>query len=308
MSSRPAPPRVLLIADFTVSGLIPFLKGGEEPHLDAIKSPFDQVTQVLLDAQSPCWREDPEVTFVWTRPQTAIRSFARVLNHEQVGLDEVLEDVDRFVDGLRQAASRVAATFIATWTLPAYERSLGPLNWNIEHGPAYFLARMNLRLAELLSSDPRLHVLDAGRWVARVGPSATAPKLWYLGKIGFGPVVFQEAASDLKAAVRALKGSARKLVVVDLDDTLWGGVVGDVGWQKPRLGGHDPVGEAFLDFQGALKRLTQPRSVLAIVSKNTEAVALEAIDNIPKWSCADQTSSGGVSTGTTRPQHRCAGR
>ncbi|MBI3874569.1 MAG: HAD-IIIC family phosphatase [Verrucomicrobia bacterium] len=83
--------------------------------------------------------------------------------------------------------------------------------------------------------------------------------------------------ADVKAAIRGLRGMARRLVVLDLDDTLWGGIVGDVGWENVQLGGHDPVGEAFQDFQRALKALTRRGIVLGIVSKNTESVALDAI-------------------------------
>ena len=86
----------------------------------------------------------------------------------------------------------------------------------------------------------------------------------------------------MKAALRATSGAARKLLVLDLDDTLWGGVVGDVGWQHLRLGGHDAVGEAFVAFQRSLLRLMRRGVVLAIVSKNTESVALEAIDAHPE--------------------------
>jgi len=93
--------------------------------------------------------------------------------------------------------------------------------------------------------------------------------------------VLAEAARDIKAAVRGLTGQARKLVVVDLDDTLWGGIVGDAGWENLRLGGHDAVGEAFVDFQKALKQLTRRGVVLGIASKNTESVALEAMRNHP---------------------------
>jgi FkbH-like protein len=58
---------------------------------------------------------------------------------------------------------------------------------------------------------------------------------------------------------------------------LWGGIVGDVGMEGLRLGGHDSVGEAFVDFQRAIKQLKRRGVVLALVSKNTESVALEAI-------------------------------
>src|SRR5262249_25838083 len=103
-----------------------------------------------------------------------------------------------------------------------------------------------------------------------------------LGKIAFAPEVLRLAAADVKAALRAVQGRSRKLVVLDLDDTLWGGVVGDVGWESLRLGGHDPIGEAFVEFQRALAALARRGVVLAIASKNTEAVALEAIDRPPE--------------------------
>ena len=69
---------------------------------------------------------------------------------------------------------------------------------------------------------------------------------------------------------------------MDLDDTLWGGIVGDDGWQNLSLGGHDAIGEAFVDFQKELKALSRRGVLLAIVSKNDEAIALEAIDKHPE--------------------------
>jgi len=124
-------------------------------------------------------------------------------------------------------------------------------------------------------------VLNAERWVAAVGQPQSAAKGWYLGKIPFRAEVFAEAAADIKAAVRGLRGDARKLLILDLDDTVWGGVVGDVGWEQLQLGGHDPVGEALVDFQQGVKALTRRGVVLGIVSKNTESVAVEAIRSHP---------------------------
>jgi len=94
--------------------------------------------------------------------------------------------------------------------------------------------------------------------------------------------VFREAAKDIKAALRGIYGQSRKLVVLDLDDTLWGGIVGDDGWQNLQLGGHDATGEAFVDFQRMLKALTRRGVLLGVVSKNTESVAIEAIESHPE--------------------------
>jgi FkbH-like protein len=281
MSEAIVAPDVAVVADFTLGSLTGLLDHGEEPHLTAVVAPFDRVIPTLLDPAVECWAGGPHAAFVWTRPQAAIRGYARILNHEPVAIEDLLAEVDAFVEALKAAASRVSALFVANWTLPPYDRGLGILDWDARLGRSYCLARMNARLAESTAAEPKIRVLDASRWVARAGAGGMSPKLWHLGKIAFGPEVLEQAASDIKAAFRALRGQTKKLVIVDLDETLWGGIVGDVGWQQLRLGGHDPVGEAFVDFQRALKRLTNRGVVLGIVSKNTEAVALEAIDNHP---------------------------
>ncbi len=116
----------------------------------------------------------------------------------------------------------------------------------------------------------------------RQGIQAFSPKLWYLGKIPFGNEVFKAAARDIKAALRGMLGYARKLIIVDLDDTLWGGIVGDAGWENLVLGGHHHIGEAYVDFQHALKSMQNRGILLAIVSKNEEQVALEAIGKHPE--------------------------
>ena len=94
--------------------------------------------------------------------------------------------------------------------------------------------------------------------------------------------VFKAAVRDVRAALRGISGKSRKLIVLDLDDTLWGGIVGDVGWQNLVLGGHDPKGEALVDFQRELKVLSSKGVILGIVSKNEESTALEAIESHPE--------------------------
>jgi len=272
----------LIVADFTAQGLAPFLSDSQSPSLKATLAPFDQVVPVLLDETLQCWASRPDVAVVWTRPDSAIKAFGRVINHESVDMDGLLAEVDDFASCLRAASARVSALFVPTWTWPAYDRGLGVLNLRPGVGAAYALMRMNIRLAEAVATDTAIHLLDAGRWVAQAGKAAANPKLWHLGKIAFGPEVFRQAATDIKAALRGISGQARKLVVLDLDDTLWGGVVGDMGWEGLNLGGHNPIGESFTTFQRALKRLTNRGVVLAIVSKNTEEIALEAIDRHPE--------------------------
>src|SRR5262249_31696341 len=201
-------------------------------------------------------------------------SFGALTEGEPVSMGRLIDGVDSFADIVMRAAQRFRTVLVATWVRSESGRSLGLLDWS-QGGQARMLARMNLRLADRLEGPSNVRLVDSQRWLDVARPPRDA-RYWYAMKFPFTEVVAQAAARDVKAAVRAFAGQARKLLVFDLDDTLWGGVIGETGWQVVRLGGHDAVGEAYVDFQKALKALSARGIALGVVSKNTEAVALDA--------------------------------
>jgi FkbH-like protein len=271
--------RGTLLSDFTVTELATQLRAIDDGFgVEAEVAPFGQIVQALMQGPSPSHHD---FAVVWTRPASVAPSFARVESGERVETASLLAEVDAYCELLVQGAQAYRVVLVPTWTQPVYERGLGLLDLR-EGGVARALHAMNHRLIENLASAPAIHVLDASRWIAHAGKNAYPPKSWYLGKVPFQPAVFAEAAEDVHAALGAIAGRARKLLVLDLDDTMWGGIVGDVGWENLRLGGHDGLGEAFADFQRAVKALTKRGIVLAIVSKNEEATALEAIRRHPE--------------------------
>ncbi len=284
--------RCLLVSDFNVSNFAGYLENDEDaPALDALHGDFGQVIPALTNFTAPEWRQEPDFALVWTRPEKVIPSFALVLEHQPVAEEQLLAEVDAFTAAVHGAAQRLKAIFVVTWTLDATQRGLGMVDLRA-NGVARALLAMNLRLAQNLDAVANAFALDAQRWLTPAGRNASAPKLWYQAKIPFGNEVFLAAVADVKAAIRGLRGEARKLIVLDLDDTLWGGIVGDVGWENVQLGGHDPAGEAFQDFQRALKALTRRGIVLGIVSKNDEATALTAIRSNSEMLLRDSDFAG----------------
>ncbi|GJG89222.1 hypothetical protein tb265_44030 [Gemmatimonadetes bacterium T265] len=282
---EPPPPaaptlRGVILADFTPGELATRLADpADAPALAATVAPYGQVIQSLL---APDANAGTDFAVVWTRPDQVSPAFGRLLRGEPATDAELLADVDAFCDAVTRGAERFRVVLVPTWTLPAEQRGLGMLDAR-PGGSAWTLTRMNQRLMERLAPTPHVFVLDAARWQAAAGRGTRgAAKGWYVGKIAFPADAVAEAARDVKAAVRGALGQARKLLVLDLDDTLWGGIVGDVGWEHLRLGGPDPEGEALVDFQRAVKRLARRGVVLAIASKNTEAIALEAIRSHPE--------------------------
>jgi FkbH-like protein len=275
--------RGVLISDFNIANLAGLLANDpERPAAEAAVAPFGQPIPVLMDGDHEIWRGDPSFAVVWTRPEGVIESFHRFVRNEPESVEAVLREVEAYAALLVRVAERVRTVFVPLWTPSLPCRGLGMLDLRPELGPAHLLLQMNLRLAQACAGRSNVYLLDAQRWLVAAGRSAFNPTLWYMAKIPFGPEVFKEASRDIKSALRGLSGGARKVILLDLDETLWGGIVGEVGWSHLRLGGHDPVGEAYLDFQKELKTLRRRGILLALISKNDEAVALEAIRNHPE--------------------------
>jgi len=133
---------------------------------------------------------------------------------------------------------------------------------------------------ERLSKVQNIFVLNAMRWFEAVGPGAVSARAWYLGNSAVTRPALAEAARDIRAALHTLWKGPRKLLLLDLDDTLWGGCAAN-GWKDLELGGVDGPGKAFVDFQTSVKDLKRRGVALGIVSKAAQAPALEAIRNHP---------------------------
>lgn len=281
----------LLVADHTVDQLGAILRAGDDaPSVRTTVAPFDQVQQVLMNPGLPCWQGQGgggpvNTALIWTRPERAIDAFRRLAVREAASASELETEVDAFADLVLRAADRLEAVFVPLWTLPAWWRGAGALESRrsgASIGAVRALLAMNQRLAERLDSAANVHILDAQRWMAAAGRSATSPKLWLLTKAMYSIGVFKDASADIKAALRGIAGLSRKLIVCDLDDTVWGGIIGEQGWQGVALGGHDPIGESFVEFQRALKALKNTGVILGIVSKNDEQTALSAFREHPE--------------------------
>jgi FkbH-like protein len=273
----------LLISDFNVENLSAYLNNDPgKPETKSTAAPYGQVMQTLLDATLPCWTPSPDFLVVWTRPEGVLKSFGQLLQGIPVEEDRILAEVDDYSRTIALAAERSKTAFVPLWTVPTMHHGLGLQDLTKGVGISRSVMQANLRLLQNLESVSNVIPLNASRWVELVGENAFNERLWYSGKIQFANSVFKIAAREIKAALRGVRGMARKLVVLDLDDTLWGGIVGDAGWENVVLGGLNPMGEAFVDFQRSLKALKNQGVLLAIASKNEEAVALQAIKEHPE--------------------------
>jgi FkbH-like protein len=138
-------------------------------------------------------------------------------------------------------------------------------------------AEMNAGLVESLRDLPDTQVVPVSSVVADLGRLACDPgKYWLIGRVPFARAFAEPYAKLVAGIMVAQAGKTARALVIDLDNTLWGGVVGDDGVENLKLGTDHP-GNQFLAVQGVIQALARRGILLTVVSKNNEGVALEAI-------------------------------
>jgi FkbH-like protein len=151
---------------------------------------------------------------------------------------------------------------------------LGNMDGVAPGGQSRFLAMLNLAFAEEATRRPRLLLQDVHGISADLGLRHWFDwDRYFAYKILLQPEANLTLARSLNAIIRAVYGKSRKVLVLDLDNTLWGGVIGDDGVDKILIGRETPQAEAYTAFQEYCLSLRDRGILLAVCSKNNEDVA-----------------------------------
>ncbi len=157
---------------------------------------------------------------------------------------------------------------------------LGNLDPVSAGGAERFFSALNAEFARAAAADPRLLLHDLHRLSAEVGLSNWFDWDRYFSyKILLTPEANLALAQSLASIVRAIYGKSRKVLVLDLDNTLWGGVIGDDGPDRIQIGRETPLAEAYTAFQEFCLSLQRRGVLLAVCSKNTESIARQGFEH-----------------------------
>ncbi len=166
-----------------------------------------------------------------------------------------------------------------TITNPNYN-FVGPVELNLEWSAHHYLMELNQKL--IRASTSNVYWLDVARLASRVGEwNWHDERLYHHGKLGFSSKFLSEYSRLFMGVFRALWGRTKKCLVLDLDNTLWGGVVGEDGLEGIRLGSGSAIGEAYFAFCSYIKELKNRGVTLAVCSKNDEKVARTIFEKHP---------------------------
>jgi FkbH-like protein len=165
---------------------------------------------------------------------------------------------------------------------PSPEPLFGSLDRTIPGTSRSLTAAFNSALIESVR-DSQDVILDVAALAETVGLAAWhSPKQWNMAKLAFDAAFLPLYADHVSRLVGAMRGKSRKCLVLDLDNTIWGGVIGDDGLEGLVIGQGDATGEAYVDVQRTALALRDRGVVLAVSSKNDDDVARSAFLKHPE--------------------------
>ncbi|MBV1831314.1 HAD-IIIC family phosphatase [Komagataeibacter sp. AV436] len=272
-----APIRLAILSSCTIGHLLSAIRVAAARRnlwIDIYTTDFGQYVHELSDASSALYAFKPDIVLFSLDSHHATASIASA--------KEPIVAREKFLAHLqwawRTAREGLGATVIQQTFLPLFPTVLGNNEVRCEHSRNATITWLNDRLRHedvlLLSVDAEVAQDGLAAWYDQM--------LWYRAKQEIHPMAAAMYGDMAGRLLAALRGLSKKCLVLDLDNTLWGGVIGDDGMEGIALGQGSALGEAYLAFQEYVLALKQRGVILAVCSKNTESVAKEVFEKHPE--------------------------
>ncbi len=270
--------RWAILRSFTVEPVLPVLKAGAyaagialEIHLGE----FNAYAQEILDSESALFGFQPDAVVLAVQTRDVAPELWR---GEAAGGDDVLNRFGDWIGAFRKHSK--AALIVHSLEAPAITAA-GVLDAQRVDNAAEAVQRINRGLRAIAGEYRGVYILDYDALVARHGRERWGDaRKWLTVRLPVASANLPYLAAEWLRFLHPLAGKVAKCVAVDLDNTLWGGVIGEDGMTGIRLGAEYP-GAAFQELQRALLDLSRRGVLLAICSKNNPADAMEVLSSHP---------------------------
>ena len=241
---------------------------------------YDGIAMGLLDPNSKIFTFKPEILIILT-DQKDIKDFPQLFADHKIIDAWVNENLEYYLNLWNHASAiKGCQIFQTTFVCPIY-RPLGNMEANYLFSPTNCIKLLNLELTQ--KKTPNVTLIDMDYFASYLGKRKWFDdKNYYLSKQGFSFEAFNLISSAFSKIISNSSGIVKKCLVLDLDNTLWGGVIGDDGLEGINLNSSHPVGEAYISFQKYLIKLKDRGVILAVCSKNDENIAKAPFENHPE--------------------------
>jgi FkbH-like protein len=278
------PVRVALLASSTVDHLLPALRIGalrRNIHLSIYVGEYGQYSRELMDSGSALHRWKPDLVLFAMDAHHLLNTIEP--RDSLIAAEDKVEAASlSLVQHWRLAREAFGCRVVQQTVLPVFPMMLGNNEQRLPGSRARAASAINTRLREL-ADDEGVDLLAVDAWAARDGLRAWHdPVLWHRAKQEIHPTAAPLYGDLFGRLLSAQQGRSRKCLVLDLDNTLWGGVIGDDGLGGIVLGQGSALGEAFSAFQACARAYAQRGIILAVCSKNDESNAFEPFEKHPE--------------------------
>ncbi len=297
-----------MVGNATLDPLVEILKRkcgeyGVAPHI--FLGGFNQYTQEILARKSTLYDFNPEIIILALSGkalfENIIEGFTSLAESDKkMRADAFLKHTDVLIKTICKRTQGIV--LLHNFVVPSYPPS-GILDVKQKMGLKRFFECLNLRLENKYRNSGRVYLFDVNECVSFHGKSRYAdPKMYFLAKMEFSWDFYEILAAEYLRYILPLTGLNRKCLVVDLDNTLWGGVIGEAGIHGIRLG-HDPPGNAYLAFQKRLLDFYRTGVLLAVSSRNNYEDAIKVIREHPDMLLREKYFSEIIIDWRSKPEH-----
>jgi FkbH-like protein len=276
--------RIAVVGSATLDHLAPAIRVAALRHrllLDVHTGAYGQYRQEILDAASPLYAFMPQVVVLAVTANDAMGDVPVTATEAEVSaaLTHAVDELRAMWRTLRdhRKITVIQQTFL-DHSLPVF----GSYDRSVAGAPARMIRQLNDLLADAARSDGVI-IFDVEQHKQRDGIDAWFDvRRWLQAKQEIRPEAAALYGELLVRIIAAQRGMSRKCLVLDLDNTLWGGVIGDDGIDGIILGEGSAQGEAHLALQRYARQLMDRGILLAVCSKNDPAIAEAAIRDHPE--------------------------
>ncbi|NQZ94170.1 MAG: HAD-IIIC family phosphatase [Moritella sp.] len=211
---------------------------------------------------------------IWVRLASVSTEFTKLLNNQPFCKVEFETEIGNYLQLIKDSSHDYSLHIVDFYL----ENDFIPTSNEQANNIYYAVTLSNMLLSEIISESKISVILSST--IFRCGDVSYQYKLNCIAKIPYSSDVLYNFSKIIYAINSVNYGFSKKLIVLDLDNTVWGGVVGDDGYNNLQLDPNHYLGEAFLKFQTYILKLQSQGVLIALCSKNTESIALEAIESL----------------------------
>ncbi len=274
-----------LAATFTADPLLPHLGGGLiQKGIPAPKfaiAPYNQLYQLCLNPSVTLKQDQLDAIIILWRIEDFLEDQLIEAMAGEVALSALIDEVNSLLDAIGSLRAKFKGTLIVS--TPPYPVSLplfDPHEMAQPTSGVVLYGELLHRWIAGLEDIGGIRILDLHGFLQHAGyADSHDERKWYLYKQPYTETFWSYLGAQLVRIIAAQTISAKKCVVVDCDDTIWGGIVGESGISGIALG-EDFPGSAFRDFQKYLLFLANKGIFLAVASKNNREDVFEVFDNL----------------------------